>query len=523
MSNRLTLTLCCLLSACTYYFPSESPQDTVSVSSKPEEPEEPDEPDEGDDDDTALANDDDTSESPPDDEFFDPFAPRPDTSEGLVNTSSDLFELLEFGELEGACEAYGADPTNRRLKLLCGKWMFFYEGFGTQGIPQPLMDWMARNFPDEAGPAFTNYGLVEDPYVTTPEQPRHLGVGEGAPMGSTPTLALTCANCHFGQMPDGRYAVGYPNLQYEYGTHMLSLFIGPMKGMPGFDPEAYHPDAIAAVQPILDRFDADPALGLGLAWNMLPMLLGGAGDIPSLSYENQGHYASWASGTMDFTMAPLPIEDEVHTISRTLPLWGVPTVEEQLDYGLDSAMLAWTGAAQSLNEFLGGFVVVGGGPVDDWGPEELSPIREYIESLDAPPPVGPTDSLAIEAGRVLFTSAGCIDCHSGPRGAGVRVYEFDEIGTDPALAFWGDADGDGEICCGLEGELTGGVKAPRLTGLHALDRFLHNGSLTSLEQLLCLEQRPPTAQPPYANTGHQFGCGLPEADKTELLHFLRSL
>jgi hypothetical protein len=382
---------------------------------------------------------------------------------------------------------------------------------------------MSRNFPDEAGLAFTNYGLIEDPYVTTPKQARHLGVGEGAPMGSTPTLALTCANCHFGQMPDGRYAVGYPNLQYEYGTHMLSLFIGPMKGMPGFDPDTYHPAAIEAVQPILDRFDADPLLGLGLAWNLLPMLVGGVGDIPSLSYENQGHYASWAPGTMDFTMAPLPIEDDVHTISRTLPLWGVPTVQEQFDYRMDSAMLAWTGAAESLNEFLGGFVVVGGGPVDDWGPEELSPLREYLESLDAPPPVGAAAPQAIEAGRVLFTSAGCIDCHSGARGGGTRVYEFDEIGTDPALAFWGDADGDGEMCCGLKGNLTGGIKAPRLTGLHALTRFLHNGSLASLEQLLCLEDRPPTAQPPYASIGHEFGCDLPDEEKADLLHFLRSL
>jgi len=38
--------------------------------------------------------------------------------------------------------------------------MFFYEGFGTMGIPTPLIDWVANNFPgsDEAGIAFTNTG-----------------------------------------------------------------------------------------------------------------------------------------------------------------------------------------------------------------------------------------------------------------------------------------------------------------------------------------------------------------------------
>ena len=253
------------------------------------------------------------------------------------------------------------------------------------------------------------------------------------------------------------------------------------------------------------------------------MLAGGFGDIPSLSYETQGFYASWVSGTMDFTMAPLPIEDDVHTISRTLPLWGIPTVEEQGHHGMDSALLAWTGAAESLNEFLGGFVIIGGGPVDDWGPEELSPLREYIESLDAPAPVGMADSLSVESGRALFTSAGCIDCHSGPRGSGTRVYEFEEIGTDPALSLWGDADGDGEMCCGVEGNLTGGIKSPRLTGLHALTRFLHNGSLESLAQLLCAEPRPPSGVPPYASGGHEFGCELSSADKDNLLTFLGTL
>jgi hypothetical protein len=38
----------------------------------------------------------------------DPFAPQPDTSEGLTNVSSDLMALLEGGSLRGACDAYWA-------------------------------------------------------------------------------------------------------------------------------------------------------------------------------------------------------------------------------------------------------------------------------------------------------------------------------------------------------------------------------------------------------------------------------
>ncbi len=460
-----------------------------------------------------------------DDDHLDPFADRPDSAEGLVNTSSNLNELLEFGTLDGACDAWKLDPDDRRLKLMCGKWMFFYEGFGTIGIPEPLMDWVSRNFPDsdEAGLAFTNYGLIQDPYQSTHEQPRHLGIGQGAPMGGTDTLALTCANCHFGQMPDGRYSVGYPNLQYEYGTHMLSLFLVPMRGIPGFNHSEYHPEAIAAARPLLDRFDEDPFLSMGLMMHLLPMLAGGMSDFPSISFESQGHYASWATGTMDFTISPLPIEDEVHTVSRILPLWDIPTDEQKDLYGMDNALLAWTGSAHTLDEFLSGFVIIGGGPLEEWGQEELSPLREYIESLRAPAPLEEGDAGSIEAGRNEFRDAGCEECHSGPAGSGLQVFSFDEIGTDADMKWWGDGDRDGVMCCGVEGELTGGIKAPRLRGAHALTRFLHNGSLSSLEELLCIDERPASELPPFANTGHEYGCDLSIEQRLDIVAFLKSI
>lgn len=48
-------------------------------------------------------------------------------------------------------------------------------------------------------------------------------------------------------------------------------------------------------------------------------------------------------------------------------------------------------------------------------------------------------------------------------------------------------DANGDLCCGFEsGEnsyiVTGGVKAPRMTGMENLRLFLHNGSVDSLEQ-----------------------------------------
>ena len=107
--------------------------------------------------------------------------------------------------MEDACDLYEQFPYDEDLKLRCGKAMFFYEGFGGLGIPQPLLDFVSTKFTDELGEGFEAYGMIADPYS---EEGRPIGYGPGAPMGSVDTLAYSCASCHFGQLPDGRYSVG---------------------------------------------------------------------------------------------------------------------------------------------------------------------------------------------------------------------------------------------------------------------------------------------------------------------------
>lgn len=454
----------------------------------------------------------------------DPFAPQPDTAEGLVNVSADLRTLLEDGALPEACAQWEQHPEDRAAKLRCGKYRFFYEPMGTDGIPAPLLDWVGGNFPTWAGDGFEGFGLVRDPYA---DLPRPLGFGTSGRFGLADTLGMTCASCHFGQMPDGRFAVGYPNHRYDYGVHMLALMVGVKAGIPGFDPASYHPDAVAAIQPMIDAFDEDPLLGAGLLWQLLPLLTEAA-NIPEVPHGVQGQYASWRSGTMDFLIAPLAADDGVHTISRISPLWGIADKADFDAYGTDHAQLGWTGGTRSVLDFARGFVHVGGGDLEQWPDEQLAPLAEYILSLRAPAPPSPPPADAVAQGRAIFDSAGCVDCHAGPRGGGLEIHGWGEIGTDPALTSWGAPDGDGGLCCGLSdfdhAYDTGGIKAPRLVGAWAFERFLHNGALDSLEQLLCLAPRPPSETPPFAATGHEFGCDtLTPEQRRHLVDFLRSL
>jgi hypothetical protein len=443
----------------------------------------------------------------------DPFAIQPDTSEGLTNTGTDLSAILENGALEDACARYETNPGDRRLKLLCGKYLFFYGTFDTAGVPRAIVDFLIPNFPNQIGPGFEKLGMIPDPNSA---EMLPLGLAPSVPITGTDieTYAFTCASCHFGRMTDGRYAVGAPNHEYEYGRMNLSIAVFPLLAAQSGSAGEHDPDAVAAVQPMLDHLSATPGLRTRLLLALLP--LAGNAMAPVFPRETERHYAHWKSGTMDFLIEPLPANDRVHTISKISPLFGIPNRSETTH-----AYLGWTGSTRSVEDFVDGFVLVGGGDPSAWPREKLLPLADYIYSLRAPLP---PNNLDVTAGRALFESTGCLDCHSGPRGAGTELYSYDEIGTDRALEAWGD-DGSGMPCCNLGAEpLTRKLKSPRLVSLWAQSRFLHNGSVDSLEDLFCAGTivRPTTSTIAYGDQGHEYGCELSANEKRDLLLFLRA-
>ena len=455
----------------------------------------------------------------------DPFAEQEDTSEGLTNVSADLRALLENGSLDGACEAWEADPDDQRKKLLCGKWMFFYEAFDTLGPPAQLYDFYAQNFSDTMGEGFSKYGLVADPYS---KHGRNLGMGTGKPLGEVEALAYTCASCHFGQLPDGRYAVGAPNYAYDYGRHTLALGLLAKAVVPGWSEEDHNERAIELIRPELNALADDWWLQMDFFFVLMGMINIETEVEMDISIEAEGHYANWRTGTMDFLIEPLPLDDGIHTIHKILPLWSIPTEEEIAAYDMPSAMLSWTGAGTDLYQFLEGFILIGGGTLDEWPRERLAPLVEYIHSLRAPENLNPPDASLAATGEALFYDAGCIDCHDGARGSSREVFTLDEIGTDMALQYFSDLDQDGVPCCGLDetsdNALTHGVKAPRIDGVFWMNRLLHNGSVSSLDELLCVGgERTPITEWAYGNDGHLYGCELSPTEKASLIAFLESI
>ena len=214
----------------------------------------------------------------------------------------------------------------------------------------------------------------------------------------------------------------------------------------------------------------------------------------------------------------------MHTISKISPLWSLAPPDELAAAGLDSAWLGWTGGTTSVMDFLHGFVGFGGGPEATWTDAKLQPLADYVFSLRPPANPSQPDAALVARGLADFYSDGCIGCHSGPRGSGTQLYDFSAIGTDDALRDWLDPTGLGMACCNLPADetvqLTHQVKAPRLVGEWAMSRFLHNGSLPSLDALFCRTPRPTNTEAAFGATGHDMTCALPDNHKLALEAYL---
>jgi|SoiMethySBSTD1v2_1073268.scaffolds.fasta_scaffold14970_5 hypothetical protein len=168
--------------------------------------------------------------------------------------------------------------------------------------------------------------------------------------------------------------------------------------------------------------------------------------------------------------------------------------------------------------------------------EVLYAIGVYLMSLEPRknPNVAPRETLA--RGEQIFTREGCVECHTPPaytngkltiaqgwRPSPGHPNEADilmrSVGTDPGLAL-------------KTRKGTGFYKVPSLRGVWYRPLLLHDGSLTSLEEMfdsarLKDDYRPTGWIPPGATArpvvGHQFGLRLSPEEKTALLAFLRSL
>ena len=163
--------------------------------------------------------------------------------------------------------------------------------------------------------------------------------------------------------------------------------------------------------------------------------------------------------------------------------------------------------------------------------EALYAMAMYIYSLEPPPNPNRFDATAA-AGQKIFT-ANCAGCHTPPQYTNNKLtlakgFKPDaanpdvmpvSVGTDPGGAM-------------LTRKGTGYYKVPSLKGVWYRGRFLHDGSLASLEEMFDPTRLQPDFEPGGWNppgvkkravAGHEFGLKLSAQERVQLIAFLKTL
>ena len=167
--------------------------------------------------------------------------------------------------------------------------------------------------------------------------------------------------------------------------------------------------------------------------------------------------------------------------------------------------------------------------------EALYALARYIYSLEPPPNPNVGDP-RVPGGQAIFNREGCANCHTPPLYTNNRLtlaegftppaehFRFLDVmklsvGTDPGLAL-------------RTRKGTGYYKVPSLKGAWYRGRYLHDGSLTTLEEMFDPARLTDTFEPSgftppgvkmRAVKGHVFGLRLPPADRAALIAFVRTL
>lgn len=168
--------------------------------------------------------------------------------------------------------------------------------------------------------------------------------------------------------------------------------------------------------------------------------------------------------------------------------------------------------------------------------EVLRAIGAYLWSLDPPRNPSPAAADVVARGEAVFRDEGCARCHAPPD------YTSGKLSLATGFVLPADHPNGADILrrsartdAGLALRTrkgTGFYRVPSLRGVWDRPRLLHDGSLTSLEELFDPARLEPDYEPkgwsPPGVTkrpvpGHEFGLDLDAPAKAALLAFLRSL
>ncbi len=480
------------------------------------------------------------------------------TLNATVDIASDVRSVLEPEKLAKACDRHFARldksdqlplASQRNAEhvgdmLRCGKWMFFSANFESKmAIPENMIKAIPELFPDEAGPAFSKTGLIENPYD------RGFPVGfvrlEKSPWGllspaTGPARGITCATCHFGKLPDGRYAAGMPNQDLDFGkVNALVVYSAWRADKNQKDPKAWPEDLRQyyakldqklqkSLSPSRTLFDVAKVVSWLHATDLFYNLTGASRPL----YDEA---ATWLSGTPNqyYASSPLlPIPGKSYWMSAP-GAWDMKNYPGDYEAGLARPLSSFS-PVKSAEDFVAlAFIFQTG--LDRYAtPRYVDPLVLYFRSLKTPANLNPPAAALVDAGRQLFSTR-CQSCHNGADGETLQAYDASitqtpEVLVDPLLNYAPPKKLAKNIydqtvaMLGYEPLVNEGIYSRKLKGIHTRRHLMVNGAVEDLDHAFCLKGERGTASPSFDGLRDDVHLDLchdhDEAEKIALKAFL---
>lgn len=167
---------------------------------------------------------------------------------------------------------------------------------------------------------------------------------------------------------------------------------------------------------------------------------------------------------------------------------------------------------------------------------QLYALTQYIYSLKPPENPNKFPAALIDEGKKVFSKAGCVSCHTPPlytnnKLTPVNGFEPPEEHFKKYDIFNVSVETD-SVSALYTRRGTGYYKIPSLRGVWYQSAFFHNGTLSTLEEVLDPKRMEPDYvpsgfKPPHLKTmavkGHPFGLDLNEKEKEALIAFMKTL
>ena len=475
-----------------------------------------------------------------------------------VDLARNLKAIVEYDRIEGSCDSYFdlIDDNERKnnkaqksyidhglgeLEILCGKWIFFYLGIKSNvGIPEPLLKSTKFYFKEEVGENYSNFGFYPDPVFSgqglglVPVRPHNRRLKD---ILVPKQRQISCAGCHVGQLPDGRFSVGMPNEKLDLAKfNKYMVFPIWLVSKRKDDPEIFIPEMVTFFKSLLVKMKQAPKHlpnTLDLAKLTSKIMPGRSMNKiiqqypPSLG--DQRSYLHARPGVFNAASPLISFGDrEIYT--SVPPIWGMTHEEDNPRTGYLGAITA----ASNLEAFIKHAYVYTTYTTDYSVNKYVKPLAAYLRSLKAPRKQGLINKNLLEQGKKNFLKD-CVSCHDGPHGESSFRVPIETVGTPEELSgiFNDYVDPNFQSRRLLEGlqevhpfePIRYGIKSRRLNGIWARRFLMTNGSIMNFDHLFCINgsKRDKFKRSGLSDKVHEDLCHLPHSDKLALIEYLQSL